>query len=129
MEKVDAEKLSAKSLKAFLETKGVNTSSCFDKESLMELAVASLNTPNDGQERRESVDPFLRSMMGASSALTADFELMVMGMTVKELKKHLTDRNIDFSKVSEKEELQLLAVQNEVKPDLITSVSEHLLEC
>ena len=131
--------LSVKELKARLKASDVQpeaVAGCVEKGELVALLVNAGSADGDdaisapGLARGGS--SLLKSMFGAAGALSAEHEMKVMAMGVSELKAHLSAMGVDYSKVTEKEELQQLALQGKQHVREVAGqddVGEHLLEC
>ena len=138
--------LSVRDIKARLRAAGVAPSvmaACVEKGELVALLVQAGTGDGDGDGDGGLAggggggggggnNALLKSMFGSAGALSAEHEMKVMAMSVSELKELLRALDVDYKGVTEKAELQELAVRGKRDVREVAGqddVAEHLLEC
>ena len=132
--------LSVRDIKARLRAAGVAPSvmaACVEKGELVALLVQAGTGDGDGDGGGGGGggggnNALLKSMFGSAGALSAEHEMKVMAMSVSELKELLRALDVDYKGVTEKAELQELAVRGKRDVREVAGqddVAEHLLEC
>lgn len=129
----DVAHLSVKELKARLREAGIDYGGCVEKSDLVALLAAQrAGGARQACGTAAETAPFLKESLGAGAALSAQHALSVMELTVPQLKAYLTEQGISFHGVTDKEELQRLALDGKGSARSIDgqqSVADHLLEC
>lgn len=131
--------MSVRELKTHLSEAGIDFSGAFEKSELVALAEGKLSSP-EKPAGVAGVDGFLKDMLGAGSALSAEYELRLSELSVAQLKAHLRKRGIDVPSGGAVERSELIALALEGPPgsksntavglaELEQEMGEHLLEC
>jgi len=126
----EAAQLSVKELRKHLREAGTDCSACVEKSELVALLLKQPRHSTAGAAAAAS--PFLKNTLGAAAALSAEHSLKVMGFSVAQLKAYLREQHVDFGGVTEKDELQQLALHGKDTSRPIGGqgdVADYLLEC